>query len=77
MDTIDISFVPLDMQDLHTIVTNNFEFTRKDCDNLLLTIQVQLDLEVGDKVEFKGNEENYNICYVYAWMNVILHCKFA
>ena len=45
MDTVDITFISLDMQDLHTIVTNNFEFTRKDCDNLLLTIQVQLDLE--------------------------------
>merc|ERR1719315_15450 len=55
MDTVDITFISLDMQDLHTIVTNNLEFTRKDCDNLFLTIQVQLDLHVSSRN--RGHED--------------------
>merc|ERR1719295_155876 len=58
MDTIDIAFVPLNMQNLHTIVTNNLEFTRKDCDNLLLTIQVQLDLHVSSRNRGHDNLSN-------------------
>ena len=45
MDCIDIVFEPLDVQNMNSIVTDDLEFTRKDLDNLSLTIQVQMDLQ--------------------------------
>ena len=58
MDSIDIVFESLDMQNLHTIMTDNLEFTREDLDNLLLTIQSQLNPHVSSRGRSHENLSN-------------------